>query len=628
MNQLNKEQLKNRYGASQNSNTKRKELSLNSNRSNRETALGSSSKPLNTKATISRLFNYLSKQKIILIIALVCCVFQAFSSLMAAYLLRPIMNKYLYLVTDESQVSIVMSNLILAIGIMAIFYGLSSFLQWLQNRLMLSISQRTLKRMRKDLIEKLHTLPISYFDKQSAGDIMSRFTNDIDSVGEMLNTTLVQILSGIITIIGIVIIMIYINPIMGAITIIATPILIYISKTILKKGKKIFSIQQKNLGILGGYTEEMLSGQKVIKVFNHEDVSIEEFEALNDELCESQIKAKFRAGIMGPITHQLCNMLYGISSCIGGFLIINHGFDIGGMAVSLNFTRRFNKPINEISTQINIIMSSLAGAERVFEVLDMDSEYSEKSSVKTEITGTIDFNSVYFGYTNNVTILKNINLNASQGKKIAFVGSTGAGKTTITNLLPRFYDIKSGTISIDGINLQDFDKQFLRSNIAMVLQDTHLFTDTIRENIRYGRLDATDEEVEEAAKMVSAHSFISKLPNGYDTVLENDGANLSQGQRQLLNIARATISKAPILILDEATSSVDTRTEKLIEVGMNALMENRTTFVIAHRLSTVRMADTIMVLENGEIIEQGSHEELLAQKKRYFELYNEIIELD
>ena len=629
MKQIDKERLKSRYGYSKTSTSTKKEINVHSHRQSRDAALSSTSKPTNTKATISRLFKYLSTERKILIVALISCIIQSISALIAAYLLRPIINKYIYYDADLSTLSQRMSNLISGVLIMAIFYGLSVFLQWLQSRLMLTVSQKTLKKMRGDLMTKIHSLPISFFDKQSTGDIMSRFTNDVDSVGEMLNTTLIQIISGVITIIGTIILMLYINPIMGSITIISTPILVYISKTIIKKGKKTFSIQQKNLGIVGGYAEEMISGQKVIKVFNHEESAIAEFDALNDELCESQIKAKFRAVLMGPITHQLCNMIYGISSCVGGILIVTKGFDVGGMAVSLNFTRRFNRPINEISTQINIIMSSLAGAERVFEILDQEPEINSTEMIDDKkINGNTTFNNVSFGYNPDVTILKNISLKANSGKKIAFVGSTGAGKTTITNLLPRFYDINDGSITIDEIPIDSYDKSYLRSNIAMVLQDTHLFTDTIRENIRYGRLDATDEEVEEAAKIACAHSFISKLPMGYDTLLENDGANLSQGQRQLLNIARATISKAPILVLDEATSSVDTRTEKFIEMGMNALMKNRTTFIIAHRLSTVRASDLIMVLEKGEIIESGTHEELLDKKGRYFSLYNELAELD
>ena len=483
--------------------------------------------------------------------------------------------------------------------------------------------------MRSDLYKKIQTLPIRYFDTHRAGDIMSRFTNDVDTVGEMLNTTLIQIISGAITIVGTVVLMIYTNWILGLITLIMTPVLTYVSRLILKKGRTAYVEQQKNLGMLNGFSEEIISGQKVVKVFNHENVAVDEFDFLNEELVTSQIKAQFRSGIMGPVTHQLSNVSYGIVACLGGILVALRGFDYGGLAISLNFTRSFNRPINEISMQMNVIFSALAGAERVFEVLDEKSEEKAPDEVSPEvIKGHIVLDNVSFGYTPDTTVLHNISLYAKPGQKIAFVGSTGAGKTTVTNLLSRFYDIKEGTITVDGIPIDKIDRATLRRNVAMVLQDTHLFTGTVRENIRYGRLDATDEEVIAAAKIASAHSFIINLEHGYDTVLENDGANLSQGQRQLLNIARAAISNAPILILDEATSSVDTRTEKHIEEGMDRIMEDKTTFVIAHRLSTVRKSNAIMVLEKGRIVERGDHDELLSLGGRYSDLYNEIIELD
>ena len=583
-------------------------------------------KPKHAMKTLARLLGYLSHERKLLIFALVSALVYTVASLASSYMLRPVLN----LLTEEGKtMSERMSALAVGIFLMALVYAISISSQWLQQRVMLAVSQRSLKRMRSDLYKKIQSLPIRYFDTHRAGDVMSRFTNDVDTVGEMLNTTLIQIISGAITIVGTVVLMIYTNWILGLVTLIMTPVLTYVSRLILKKGRAAYVEQQKNLGMLNGFSEEIISGQKVVKVFNHERVAVEEFDFLNEELVNSQIKAQFRSGIMGPVTHQLSNVSYGIVACLGGVLVALRGFDYGGLAISLNFTRSFNRPINEISMQMNVIFSALAGAERVFEVLDEKSEEASADEISPEeIKGHIVLDNVSFGYTPDTTVLHNISLYAKPGQKIAFVGSTGAGKTTVTNLLSRFYDIKEGTITVDGIPIDKIDRATLRRNVAMVLQDTHLFTGTVRENIRYGRLDATDEEVVAAAKIASAHSFIINLEHGYDTVLENDGANLSQGQRQLLNIARAAISNAPILVLDEATSSVDTRTEKHIEEGMDRIMENKTTFVIAHRLSTVRKASAIMVLEKGRIVERGDHDELLALGGRYSDLYNEIIELD
>lgn len=396
------------------------------------------------------------------------------------------------------------------------------------------------------------------------------------------------------------------------------------------RSQKYFNAQQSALGALNGYIEETISGQKAVKVFCHEDVAEEEFEILNSDLKDKQIRAQFLGGMMGPVMNNLSQINYVLTACVGGLLCVIKNFDVGGLTVFLNFSRQFSRPVNEISMQVSNVFSALAGAERVFAVMDEEPEpEDDPDAVSMEgMKGHVSLEHVYFGYDPGKLILKDISLYARPGQKIAFVGSTGAGKTTITNLLNRFYDIQSGSITIDGVDVRHIKREELRRNIAVVLQDTHLFTGTVMENIRYGRLDASDEEVIQAAKTASAHSFIMRLPKGYDTVLESDGANLSQGQRQLLNIARAAVSRAPILILDEATSSVDTRTEKHIERGMDRLMADRTTFVIAHRLSTVRNANAIMVLENGEIIERGDHDDLLAQKGRYYSLYTGRAELE
>lgn len=592
-------------------------------------------KPKNTKATAKRLFSYLEQEKHKIAAAFVCVLVSSASTLCGSYLLRPIINGLIDS-TKTSQQKI--TSLMAGLALMAVVYVLGVGATYLQGRIMISVSQGTLKRIREHLFRKVQKLPVRYFDTNPTGDIMSRFTNDVDIIGEMLNSTLVQIFSGTITLIGTLALMLYTNWVLAVVTIVVSPIIAKIGTAIAGKSRKYFMKQQTDLGKVNGYIEETVTGQKVVKVFNYEENVVNEFSELNQSLRNSQVKAQFISGIMGPCMNAMSQVNYTLTACVGSIIAFASrwgggvpfsALDIGGLTVFVNYSRQFSRPINELAQQVTNIMSALAGAERVFNVMDEAEEIDDgKKLVLDKVHGDVLVEGVTFGYNPDKTILKDVSIFAHPGQKIALVGSTGAGKTTITNLITRFYNIDEGKITIDGVDIKDISLECLRENIAMVLQDTHLFTGTIMENIRYGRLSATDEEVRQAAKTSCADMFIKNMPEGYDTMLKGDGSNLSQGQRQLLNIARAALSKAPILVLDEATSSVDTRTEKHINEGMDALMEDRTTFVIAHRLSTIRNADAIMVLENGEIIERGTHEELLEKKGRYFELYTGLKELD
>ena len=620
---------------------------------------GGKGKPKNIGKTVSRILSYVGKYKARLVLVFVCMLFTTVSSLCGGYLIAPIINRITLAVdpdavlnpsalevfadkiisafVDTPLISGLMVNtaaeitvyVFAALIILAFVYGVSALGSYAQGRMMLSVSLNSIKAIRDDLFKALQKLPVRYFDSHPTGEIMSRFTNDVDNIDVMLNNSLTSIVSGTVSLVGTFIFMITTNIWLTLITVIFMPLLMFAAGTIAKNSSKYYGAQQAAIGAVNGYIEETISGQKVVKVFNHEDECIEEMNMLNEDLRDKQQKAQFWGGVTGPIMHNISLISYAVTLGVGGILIVTSGFTPGGLTVFANYSKQFSMPISQLSQQVSTLFAALAGAERVFNVIDETPEEPDaENAIDEPIKGHVIMENVSFGYNPDKVVLKNISLYAKPGHKIAFVGSTGAGKTTITNLLNRFYDIEEGTITIDGKPLKSYKREFLRKNIAMVLQDTHLFTGTVRENIRYGRLDATDEEVIAAAKTASAHSFIMRLEHGYDTVLEGDGANLSQGQRQLLNIARAALSNAPILVLDEATSSVDTRTERHIERGMDRLMKDRTTFVIAHRLSTVRNSNAIMVLEQGEIIERGDHDDLLAQKGRYYELYTGLKELD
>ncbi|MDO4312638.1 MAG: ABC transporter ATP-binding protein [Eubacteriales bacterium] len=544
-----------------------------------------------------------------------------------------------------------------AIGKVAVFYAVGVVSVYLYNRIMIYVTQGTLRDLRNDLFTHMEKLPIRYFDTHAHGDIMSIYTNDIDTLRQMISQSIPQVLNSGITIISVFISMLVLNIPLTCVTLIMVGIMLLCTKKATGQSGRYFLMQQKNLGAVNGYIEEMMNGQKVVKVFCHEEESKEKFRELNDALYVSADRANTFSNILGPINAQLGNVSYVLCAIVGGALALNGvgGFTLGGLASFLTFNKSFSMPINQVSMQLNAIVMAMAGADRIFTLLDEEVEadngyvtlvnakeengklvpteertgrwawkhthQADGTTDYVEVKGNVVFNDVDFGYTDEKIVLHNVKLYAEPGQKIAFVGSTGAGKTTITNLINRFYDIQDGKIRYDGININKIKKADLRWSLGIVLQDTHLFTGTVMENIRFGKLDATDEEVIAAAKLANADGFIKRLPEGYDTMLSGDGANLSQGQRQLLAIARAAIADPPVLILDEATSSIDTRTERIVQEGMDRLMSGRTTFVIAHRLSTVRNSDCIMVLEQGRIIERGTHDQLIEEKGKYYQLY-------
>ena len=616
---------------------------------------GMGGKPKDTKKTLGRLLSYMRPYRLRFLLVLLCMLISTATSLLGSYLLAPIVDKLTLAVKPDAAIRMstieqaadrlissltealglsvggaVMAYLITAVVLLLVVYLVGIGTTYLQGRLMLSVSQGITERLRGELFTRLQGLPVRYFDGHPTGEIMSRFTNDIDNIDVMLNNSLTSLVSGTVTLIGTFVFMVTTNWVLTLITVAFVPIFARGGMLIAGRSRKYYSGQQAALGAVNGYMEETVTGQKVIKVFGHEEACVEEFGLLNDDMRDKQFKAQFWGGVMGPIMGNTSQIGYAVTVGVGGVLMCTAGLTPGALTVFANYSRQFSMPINMISQQMSTLFAALAGAERVFEVMDTPPEPADAADPhSTEgLRGRVQLDHVTFGYLPGKTVLRDISLTAAPGQKIAFVGSTGAGKTTITNLLNRFYDIDEGKIMIDGTDIREYPMADLRRNIAMVLQDTHLFTGTVMENIRYGRLDATDEEVIAAAKTASAHSFIMRLSDGYQTRLEGDGANLSQGQRQLLNIARAALSRAKILVLDEATSSVDTRTERHIEHGMDRLMRDRTTFVIAHRLSTVRNADLICVLEQGQIIERGSHDELLALGGRYAELYTGKRELD
>lgn len=633
-------------------------------------------KPKNTGKTLSRLLSYVVKRKALLVLVVFLVIVSAVANIGGTYLLTPIINEIGNMLKTGSKD---FSTIIALLVVLGSIYMAGAAAQYIYSRLMLNISQGTLNALRRDLFEHLQDLPIKYFDTHTHGELMSRFTSDVDTIREAISNGLVQVISSLLTIVGIFAMMVYISPALTCLIIVMLFVMLLIIKAIGGRSANYFRRQQSQVGKVNGYIEEFIEGLKVVKVFCREDKAKKDFDIINENFRVAATNAHTFASILMPIMGNISYFNFALTAAVGAFIILNLGenltgglafftggfggvLTIGSLAAFLQYTRQFSNPITQVSQQMNSILAALAGAERIFEIIDTEPEedngyvalvnakYDENGNITetpertgiwawkhphsadgsvtyTALKGDVRFHDVTFSYDGKKTVLKNVSLYAKPGQKIAFVGSTGAGKTTITNLINRFYDVQEGKITYDGINIKKIKKDDLRRSLAMVLQDTHLFTGTVEENIRYGKLDATHEDIVKAAKIANADSFISRLPDGYNTMLTGDGSNLSQGQRQLIAIARAAVADPPVLILDEATSSIDTRTERLVEKGMDKLMEGRTVFVIAHRLSTVRNSNAIMVLENGEIIEKGDHDTLIEQKGKYYKLYTGQFEL-
>ena len=593
-------------------------------------------RPENLKQTLADLWSYLWKSKWSLFAVLLLVVLGSAAGIVGTYFIRPLINDFI--ATKD------VAGLAKMLGVIGLIYIIGAIANYFSGKIMITIGQQTIETMRKDLFDHIQTLPIRFFDTNKHGDLMSRFTNDFENIQQAFNNSMLMIVSSLLQLVLTFVMMIILSPILTGMLIVMVFIMFAIVRFVAGRSGKFFAEQQKVLGQVNGFVEEHIEGQKVVKVFNHEKLVLKEFETLNSQLREAANQAQFNSNIMFPILGNISYINYALTASFGGYLVVFQGMDVGALASFLQYSRTFAQPLAQMSQQTNVLLAAMAGAERIFAILKEKPELDEgtvtldqtdskqwywvKGEERIPVVGNIQLNEVDFSYVPDVPILKKINVWAEPGLKVAFVGATGAGKTTITNLINRFYEIDNGEITFDTIPITEIKKDDLRKTISIVLQDTHLFTGSIADNIRYGNLDATDDEVVKAAKLANAHGFIKRLPHGYQTEITGDGEGLSQGQRQLLAIARAAVANPKVLILDEATSSIDSHTEALISKGMDQLMEGRTSFVIAHRLSTIRNADVIMVMDHGEIIERGNHESLMEKQGVYYQLYTGQLDLD